>query len=162
MLVRRVRKSSFATISEHAKTVLGSKMTGEPQLVVDLGAADSQDIQALVAAWNKVMAKCKIAGMEGALDKVRVFVIDQGRFTAKFQKGRLAVNLPKFSKNAIASELLAHELGRRFWAMNLTEAQRAKLKASYKDPEGNFARRFRAKLFGKASSGGERWAEVTL
>jgi len=162
MLVRKVRKTSFATISEHARAVLSSKMSGSPQLVVDLTACDNQDLQALVAAWNKVLAKCKTAGMEGALDKVRVLVIDQGRFTAKFQKGRLAVNLSKFSKNALASEQLAQELGRRFWAMNLSEVQRNQLKANYKDPEGIFARRFRSKLFGKPKVGPERWAEVTL
>lgn len=162
MLVRKVRKPVFATVSEHARTVLGSKMSGSPQLDVDLTACDNQDLQALATAWNKVQEKCKAAGLEGALKSVRVLVLNQGRFTAKFQKGRLAVNLSKFAKNSLAPEQLAQELGRRFWAMNLTEDQRTKLKANYKDPEGIFARRFRTKLFGKPKTGGERWAEVTL
>jgi hypothetical protein len=117
------------------------------------------DIKAFTAAWNQVQTKCKQAGLDGALVGIRIQVGDEGRFTARFAKGRVTVNLTKFSKNALAAELLAHELGRRFWATNLTEAQRQSLKVG-KDPELYFAKKFRAKLFGKPTA--ERWEAVTL
>jgi hypothetical protein len=160
MLVRRIRRKSFAGLSDQARTVLASKLAGAPQLDVAVSTLEPLDLKAFTAAWNQVQTKCKQAGMEGALTGVRIQVGDEGRFTAKFQKGRVAVNLTKFSKNALAAELLAHELGRRFWATNLTEKQRETLKASHKDPEGYFAKKFRAKLFGKPKA--ERWEAVTL
>jgi hypothetical protein len=140
--------------------MLGSRMAGKPQLDVAIATLELHDVQAFTAAWNRVQARCKQAGFEGALTGVRVTVADEGRFTAKFAKGRLAVNLTKFSKNALAAELLAHELGRRFWATNLTDDQRKTIKASHKDPEGYFAKTFRTKLFGKPKA--ERWEAVQL
>jgi len=160
MLVRRVRKRSFAGLSDQTRTLLGSKLVGSPQLDVLVSSIEMQDLQAFMAAWNKVQSKCKQAGFEGALAGVRVVVGDEGRYTAKFAKGRLAINLCKFSKNAMAAELLAHELGRRFWATNLTDAQRQTLKVGHKDPEAYFAKTFRAKLFGKPKA--ERWEAVQL
>lgn len=159
MLVRRVRKRTFAWLSDQTRAILGSKLTGSPQLDVALSSLELQDLQAFTSAWNKVQAKCKQAGI-GALEGVRILVENEGRHTARFAKGRLAVNLSKFSKNALAAELLAHELGRRFWATNLTEAQRKTLKVGRKDPESHFAKTFRSKLFGKAKA--ERWQEFQL
>lgn len=159
MRVRRIRKRTFASLSDQAKTVLGAKLTGSPKIgEVTVSSLEAQDLQAFAVAWNKVQAKCKQAGVSPG--DVPILVVDEGRYTAKYQKGRLAVNLTKFSKNPLAAELLAHELGRKFWATNLTDDQRKALKVGHVDPEGYFARTFRTKLFGKPKT--ERWEEFRL
>lgn len=159
MLVRRLRKRAFANECEQTRAVLASKLTGSPQLDVVI-SGDAQDVQAFSLAWNSVQARLKQAGLSNSMAGIRVTVQDEGRYTARFWKGKLAVNLSKFAKNSLAPELLAQELGRRFWATNLTEAQRKKLAGTYKDPEAHFAKVFRTKLFGKPK--GERWEGVQL
>jgi hypothetical protein len=162
MLVRRLRRRSFASLSDQTRSVFAAKLAGGPQIEVAVSQVTQEDSQAFIAAWNKVQSKCKQAGLEGALSGVRIQVQDGGRFVARYAKGQLVVNLGKFSKNALAPEIVAHELGRRLWAKNLSEGQRKELREAHKgkDVEYLFAKTFRAKLFAKSKV--ERWEEFRL
>lgn len=157
MLVRRLRRRSFANVSEHVRTTLASKLSGKPELSVEISSTETQDVTAFVKTWNQVYSKCKTAGLLGAIEGVKLQVRDSGRHVVQYDKGELRVNLSKFSKNVLAAEQVAQELGRRLWAKKLDESQRKKVREANvgKDAELLFAKAFRSKLEKSSSISGK-------
>lgn len=165
MLVRRIRKRQAVDQAERVRAALKGRLLGAPEVAVSLVIASTEDITAFIEAWNGAKTRCAKAGWGKPLEAQKVSVSDTGRLVL-LKGDRIQVNIRKFARNPVASDLLAHEFGRRLWAVKLSADQKRTWETAWgmlkskKSAEDGFAEVFRMLAAGTPT--GERWSAYRI